>query len=66
MANPLLIELFDAAVRAARGEDLLIANSTAGPGVWRYSGPGGAVELPLPEPGRGYMEIGRASCRERV
>ena len=57
MANPLLIELFDAAVRAARGEDLLIANSTAGPGVWRYSGPGGAVEVPLPQPGRGKVLV---------
>jgi glycerate 2-kinase len=60
MANPLLIELFDAAVRAARGEDLLIANSTAGPGVWRYSGPGGGVEVPLPEPGSGKVLVAGA------
>jgi glycerate 2-kinase len=53
MSDPLLIELFDAAVRAARGEDLLIANSAAEPDAWRYSGPGGSVEVPLPQTGRG-------------
>jgi glycerate 2-kinase len=57
MPNPLLIELFDAAVRAARGEDLLIANSQAGPGLWRYFGPGGAAEVPLPQPGRGKVLV---------
>jgi hydroxypyruvate reductase len=57
MSNRLLIELFDAAVRAARGEDLLMANSEAGPGVWRYFGPGGAVEVPLPQPGRGKILV---------
>jgi glycerate 2-kinase len=57
MPNPLLIELFDAAVRAARGEDLLIADSQAGSGVWCYCGPGGAVEVPLPAPGRGKVVV---------
>ena len=57
MSNPLLIELFDAAVRAARGEDLLIANSAVASGAWRYSGPGGAVEVPLPPPGRGKVLV---------
>jgi glycerate 2-kinase len=57
MSNALLSELFDAAVRAARGEDLLIANSEAAQGVWRYFGPGGAVEVPLPEPGRGKVLV---------
>jgi glycerate 2-kinase len=57
MSNPLLSELFDAAVGAARGEDLLIANSEAAHGVWRYFGPGGAVEVPLPEPGRGKVLV---------
>jgi hydroxypyruvate reductase len=57
MSNPLLIELFDAAVRAARGEDLLIANSAVAPGAWRYFGPGGAVEVPLPQQGRGKVLV---------
>ncbi len=39
MSDPLLIALFDAAVSAARGEDLLIANSEVGPSAWRYSVP---------------------------
>lgn len=57
MSDPLLIELFDAAVRAARGEDLLIANSAAEPNVWRYFGPGGSVEVPLPPTGRGKVLV---------
>jgi hydroxypyruvate reductase len=57
MSDPLLIELFDAAVRAARGEDLLIANSAAGPNAWRYFGPGGSVEVTLPQPGRGKVLV---------
>lgn len=57
MSDPLLIELFDAAVRAARGEDLLIANSEAGPDAWRYFGPGGSVEVPLPPAGRGKILV---------
>jgi hydroxypyruvate reductase len=57
MADPLLIELFDAAVRAARGEDLLIAQSEAGPDAWRYFGPAGSVEVPLPQPSRGRILV---------
>jgi len=57
MADPLLIGLFDAAVRAARGEDLLIASSEAGLSAWRYFGPGGSVEVPLPQPGRGRILV---------
>lgn len=47
MPQPLLIALFDAAVRAARGEDLLAANSTVRGDTWRYSGPGEPIEVPL-------------------
>ena len=47
MPHPLLITLFDAAVRAARGEDLLAANSKISGDAWRYSGPGGPLEVPL-------------------
>jgi hydroxypyruvate reductase len=47
MPHPLLIALFDAAVRAARGEDLLAANSTVSGDTWRYCGPGGALEVAL-------------------
>jgi glycerate 2-kinase len=47
MPDPLLIALFDAAVRAARGDTLLAANSTVSDEVWRYFGPGGSVEIPL-------------------
>jgi glycerate 2-kinase len=47
MADPLLIALFEAAVRAARGDDLLAANSTLSGDVWRYFGPGGSLEVPL-------------------
>src|SRR5262245_27710020 len=57
MSDPLLIERFDAAVRAARGEDLLIAQSEAGPDSWRYFGPAGPVEVPLPQPGRGRILV---------
>ena len=57
MADPLLIELFDAAVRAARGEDLLIANSELTANAWRYFGPGGAVDVPLPQPGKGKVLV---------
>ena len=57
MSDPLLIELFDAAVRAARGADLLIAQSEAGPNTWRYFGPAGSVEVPLPQPGRGRILV---------
>ena len=47
MLDPLLIALFDAAVRAARGEDLLAANSTVSGDTWRYFGAGEPVEMPL-------------------
>lgn len=47
MPDPLLIALFDAAVRAARGEDLLAANSSLSGDSWRYSGPGGALDVAL-------------------
>jgi len=57
MSDPLLIELFDAAIRAARGEDLLIAQSEAAPNAWRYFGPAGSVEVPLPQPGRGRILV---------
>ena len=57
MAEPLLIELFDVAVRAARGEDLLIAQSEMAPNAWRYFGPAGAVEVPLPQSGRGRVLV---------
>ena len=57
MSDPLLIELFDTAVRAARGEDLLIAQSEVGPSGWRYFGPGGSIEVPLPQPGRGKIFV---------
>jgi glycerate 2-kinase len=57
MSDPLLIALFDAAVRAARGEDLLIANSEVAASAWRYFGPGGSVELQLPQPGRGRVLV---------
>jgi glycerate 2-kinase len=57
MSDPVLIALFDAAIRAARGEDLLTAHSNASPDAWRYSGPGGSVEVPLPQPGRGRILV---------
>jgi hydroxypyruvate reductase len=47
MPEPLLIALFDAAVRAARGEDLLVANSKLSGDTWRYFGPGGVLDVPL-------------------
>jgi glycerate 2-kinase len=47
MPDPLLIALFDAAVGAARGEELLAANSTVSGGAWRYCGPGESVNIPL-------------------
>lgn len=47
MPDPLLIALFEAAVRAARGDDLLAANSTVSGDAWRYFGPGEPVEVPL-------------------
>lgn len=47
MADPLLIALFAAAVRAARGDALLAANSTVSGDRWRYFGPGESVEIPL-------------------
>ncbi len=57
MSDPLLIALFDAAVRAARGADLLIAHSKVEANIWRYSGPGGALDVPLPQPGRGRVLV---------
>ncbi len=57
MSDPLLIALFDAAVRAARGEDLLVANSDIGSNAWRYFGPGGSLDVPLPQPGRGRVLV---------
>lgn len=47
MPDPLLIALFDAAVRAARGEDLLAAHSTVSGVTWRYFGPAGALDVAL-------------------
>lgn len=47
MPDPLLIALFDAAVRAARGEDLLVAHSTVSGDTWRYVGPAGALDVAL-------------------
>lgn len=47
MPDPLLIALFDAAVRAARGEDLLAAHTTVSGDTWRYVGPGGALDVAL-------------------
>src|ERR1044072_4880409 len=57
MAEPLLIELFDAAFRAARGEDLLSAQSQLVANVWRYGGPGGSLEVALPQPGAGKVLV---------
>ena len=57
MAEPLLIELFDAAVSAARGEDLLIAQSEVAAGAWRYFGPAGSVAVPLPQFGEGKVFV---------
>jgi hydroxypyruvate reductase len=47
MPDPLLIALFDAAVRAARGEDVLAAHSSISGDAWRYFGAGEALEVPL-------------------
>jgi hydroxypyruvate reductase len=47
MPEPLLIALFDAAVRAARGENVLVASSTLAGDTWKYSGPGGALDVHL-------------------
>ena len=47
MPDPLLIALFDAAVHAARGEDLLAAHTTVSGDTWRYIGPGGALDVAL-------------------
>jgi glycerate 2-kinase len=47
MPDPLLIALFDAALRAARGEDLLAASSAVSADTWRYFGAGEPVEIPL-------------------
>jgi glycerate 2-kinase len=47
MSDPLLIALFDAAVRAARGEDLLAASSTLDGDTWKYFGPGAALDVRL-------------------
>ncbi|HET9448337.1 MAG TPA: DUF4147 domain-containing protein, partial [Steroidobacteraceae bacterium] len=57
MSDQLLIALFEAAVRAARGADLLIANSEVVANAWRYFGPGGSIDLPLPQPGRGRVLV---------
>ena len=43
MPDPFLIALFGAAVRAARGDDLLAAHTTVSGDTWRYVGPGGAL-----------------------
>ena len=45
MSDPLLIALFEAAVRAARGEDLLVAIRRVSSGAWRYFGPGGPIDV---------------------
>jgi hydroxypyruvate reductase len=47
MPDPLLIALFDAAVHAARGEDLLAAHTTVSGDTWRYIGPGGVLDVAL-------------------
>src|SRR4030095_3435351 len=47
MPDPLLIALFDAAVRAASGEDLLVASSIVSGDTWRSFGAGEAVEIHL-------------------
>lgn len=47
MPHPLLITLFDGAVRAAHGADLLAANSKVSGDTWRYSGPGEPLEISL-------------------
>ncbi len=57
MSDPLLIALFEAAVRAARGEDLLVADSKLDASAWRYFGPGGSIEVPLPQAGRGKVLV---------
>jgi glycerate 2-kinase len=57
MSDPLLIALFEAAVRAARGEDSLVASSKLDGNTWRYFGPGGSIEVPLPQAGRGKVLV---------
>lgn len=57
MSDLLLIALFDAAVGAARGEDLLVANSKVEADAWRYFGPGGSLDVPLPQSGRGKVIV---------
>jgi hydroxypyruvate reductase len=47
MPDRLLSAFFDAAVRAARGDDLLIANSRVSDDTWLYLGPGEPVEVRL-------------------
>ncbi|HEY6985297.1 MAG TPA: glycerate kinase [Steroidobacteraceae bacterium] len=47
MPRSLLSALFAAAVHAARGEDLLRGSSAVHADTWRYSGPGGALDVPL-------------------
>lgn len=60
MSDPLLIALFEAAVRAARGEDSLVAHSKVDSDVWRYFGPGGAIDVPLPRAGVGKVLVAGA------
>lgn len=47
MQRSILSSLFDVAVQAARGEDLLIAHSSVSENAWRYFGPGEPIEVPL-------------------
>lgn len=57
MSNPLLVALFDAAVKAARGDDLLIASSNVSGDVWRYHGPGEPLRMRLPRTGQGRVLV---------
>lgn len=57
MSDPLLIALFEAAVRAARGEDSLVAHSQVEGDTWRYFGPAGRLDVPLPRTGKGKVLV---------
>jgi glycerate 2-kinase len=60
MSHALLVALFDAAVTAARGEELLVASSKVSGDVWRYFGPGEPVQMPLPRAGQGRVLVAGA------
>ena len=59
MSDPLLIELFEAAVRAARGADLLVgASQRSAADAWRYFGPSRSrSRCRLPQPSRGRILV---------